>query len=182
MDFKSYGLTAEQLEKMQADYNAEVEKIKADAVKPFADYDSLKETLLKNANDIKDYEKNIKSLTKDKEIFEKKYNEALIDNAINQAFYNENIKHADLFASKVDKTLIRRDENGNLIGLQEQMNNIKEKYGDMWQAKENHLVGSTPQHSQTPTPQPKEPNLENMSIKERVKAWGQMINSNDRRY
>ncbi|WP_278683411.1 phage scaffolding protein, partial [Paraclostridium bifermentans] len=130
MDFTKYGLTEDQVKSLETEYNTEITKIKEEAVKPYADYETLKtnlnETQLKNTT----YQKDIKSLTKDKEQLQEKYNNSLMDNAINMGLIEEGIKYPDLFASKIDRNSVKL-EDGKVIGLKEQISTLKDKYADI---------------------------------------------------
>lgn len=168
MDFNKYGLTEEQIKALETEYNTEITKIKEEAVKPYADYETLKTNLneanLKNTS----YEKDIKSLTKNHEQLQEKYNNSLMDNAINMGLIEEGIKYPDLFACKIDRTSVKL-EDGKVIGLKEQISTLKDKYAD--------ILNPTPS-GKTPPPSgdPREPiDITQMSPEQIHKNWDKLF-------
>jgi len=131
MDFTKYGLSEDNLRLIQEDYKNHVEKVKKQAIEPYADYETLKSSLATYETNEKEYKKKINSLTKDKETLQGNYNNVLLDKDINDALYNANFKHIDLFSAKIDRSKLIRDDAGNILGLNEQINNLKETYKDL---------------------------------------------------
>lgn len=146
MDFNKYGLTEDQVKALETEYNTEITKIKEEAVKPYADYEIIKTNLNEANQKVNSYEKDIKSLNKNQEQLQEKYNNSLMDNAINMGLIEEGIKHPDLFASKIDRTSVKL-EDGKVIGLKEQISTLKDKYADILNPSPS---GKTPPPSSDP--------------------------------
>jgi chromosome segregation ATPase len=184
MDFSKYGLTEDNLKLIQEDYKKHIEKIKKDTLEPYADYENLKNALATYETNEKEYKKQINNLTKDKQTLELNYNNALLDKDINSAFYNENIKHVELFASKIDKSKLVRNEAGQIVGLKEQIDSLKETYKDLniTNTPAATTVGATPPASAF-NAEPVPVDYSKLSREEAVRAYAQeMKNAGKRRF
>ena len=179
MDFTKYGLDEENLKKIKEDYQKHIEVEKAKAIEPYSDYETLKTSLETYKTNEKELNKKINTLSKDKDTLQSQYDNSVLDNAINSAFYNENIKHADLFAAKIDRSKLVKDESGNIIGLNEQIASIKETYKDLLDKPAPGTVGATPQtssyqHENIPI------NYDNLSREDAVAAYKREMQQNNR--
>ncbi|CEK30263.1 phage minor structural GP20 [[Clostridium] sordellii] len=89
---------------------------------------------------IKKHEDTIKTLKEDSQ---KKIRSLTIDSAINNLLTKSKAKHSDLLATKFDREKIEIDDQGNVIGLDEQLNDLKKTYKDMFEVS---LSGGTPKN------------------------------------
>lgn len=144
MDFSKYGLQPEQIIELENTYKQEIEKIKAKVKEPFADYDSLKSTIQELQSADKKTKKEMANLQGLNEALNKKLNDSVLDNAINKAFFEKGIKDVELFGSQIDKAKISTNENGEFIGLNEQLDSVLTKYAHLLEPK-NELKGRSPQ-------------------------------------
>ena len=144
MDFSKYGLQPDQIIELENTYKQEVEKIKAKVKEPFADYDSLKSTIQELQSADKKTKKEMANLQGLNEALNKKLNDSVLDNAINKAFFEKGIKDVELFGSQIDKAKITLNENGEFIGLNEQLDSVLTKYAHLLEPK-NELKGRSPQ-------------------------------------
>ena len=55
-----------------------------------------------------------------------------IDAAINKALADNNAKHAELLAGKIDREKLIVSDDGTVSGLDEQMKGLKESYKDLF--------------------------------------------------
>lgn len=144
MDFSKYGLQPDQIIELENTYKQEIEKIKAKVKEPFADYDSLKSTIQELQSADKKTKKEMANLQGLNEALNKKLNDSVLDNAINKAFFEKGIKDVELFGSQIDKAKISTNENGEFIGLNEQLDSVLTKYAHLLEPK-NELKGRSPQ-------------------------------------
>ena len=77
---------------------------------------------------IKTHEGTIKQLKAD---HEKEIKGMKIDAAINKALADNNAKHAELLAGKIDREKLIVSDDGTVSGLDEQMKGLKESYKDL---------------------------------------------------
>lgn len=143
MDFSKYGLQPDQIIELENTYKQEVEKIKAKVKEPYSDYDSLKSTIQELQSADKKTKKEMANLQGLNEALNKKLNDSVLDNAINKAFFEKGIKDVELFGSQIDKTKITTNENGEFIGLNEQLDSVLTKYAHLL-APRNELKGRSP--------------------------------------
>lgn len=144
MDFSKYGLQPDQIIELENTYKQEIEKIKAKVKEPFADYDSLKSTIQELQSADKKTKKEMANLQGLNEALNKKLNDSVLDNAINKAFFEKGIKDVELFGSQINKAKISTNENGEFIGLNEQLDSVLTKYAHLLEPK-NELKGRSPQ-------------------------------------
>lgn len=110
------------------DFNAKVKELGAandtikDLKKNNADNGELQKT-------IKTHEGTIKQLKAD---HEKEIKGMKIDAAINKALADNNAKHAELLAGKIDREKLIVSDDGTVSGLDEQMKGLKESYKDLF--------------------------------------------------
>lgn len=78
---------------------------------------------------IKTHEGTIKQLKAD---HEKEIKGMKIDAAINKALADNNAKHAELLAGKIDREKLIVSDDGTVSGLDEQMKGLKESYKDLF--------------------------------------------------
>lgn len=169
MDFTKYGLTPEQITELENAHQSELAK----AIAPYSDYEMLKSTLESNNNSLTQVQKDLKGSKKLIEQLTEQLNDSLLDNAINKAFFDKGIKDTDLFSTQIDKTKISKGENGEFIGLQEQLDAVTTKYAHLINKEpENPLKGSNPSPSQ---PQPKPPTLDDMLKDFSPDKWQEFI-------
>lgn len=143
MDFSKYGLQPEQIIELENTYKQEIEKIKAKVKEPFSDYDSLKSTIQELQSADKKTKKEMANLQGLNEALNKKLNDSVLDNAIAKAFFEKGVKDVDLFGSQIDKTKITTNENGEFIGLNEQLDSVLTKYAHLLEPR-NELKGRSP--------------------------------------
>ncbi len=93
-----------------------------DLKKNNADNEELQKT-------IKTHEGTIKQLKAD---HEKEIKGMKIDAAINKALADNNAKHAELLAGKIDREKLIVSDDGTVSGLDEQMKGLKESYKDLF--------------------------------------------------
>ncbi|GAA0735419.1 phage scaffolding protein [Clostridium oceanicum] len=94
-------------------------------------------------NIIMQHEDTIKNLKHDSEV---KIRKLTLDTAINEALMKNKVKHAELLLSKFDRDKLVINDDGKVIGLDEQLNKFKETYKDMFGAR---LKGATPLNPDT---------------------------------
>lgn len=105
-------------------YNGKVKELETanktigDLKKNNADNEELQKT-------IKTHEGTIKQLKAD---HEKEIKGMKIDAAINKALADNNAKHAELLAGKIDREKLIVSDDGTVSGLDEQMKGLKESY------------------------------------------------------
>ena len=85
--------------------------------------------LKKNNADNEELQKTIKQLKAD---HEKEIKGMKIDAAINKALADNNAKHAELLAGKIDREKLIVSDDGTVSGLDEQMKGLKESYKDLF--------------------------------------------------
>ena len=85
-----------------------------------------------------DRDNTIKQIKKDGE---EKIKNMILDNAINNGLTKAGAKHSDLLSSKIDRTNLKVNEDGSVVGLDEQIKSCKETYKDLFEVT---LGGSTP--------------------------------------
>lgn len=78
---------------------------------------------------ISDHEATIKKMQAD---HEKELKNMKIDSAINKFLVDSKAKHPDLLSGKFDREKLQLTEDGNVIGLDEQVKALKETYKDMF--------------------------------------------------
>ena len=109
-------------------YNGKVKELETanktigDLKKNNADNEELQKT-------IKTHEGTIKQLKAD---HEKEIKGMKIDAAINKALADNNAKHAELLAGKIDREKLIVSDDGTVSGLDEQMKGLKESYKDLF--------------------------------------------------
>lgn len=109
-------------------YNAKVKELETanttigDLKKNNADNEELQKT-------IKTHEGTIKQLKAD---HEKEIKGMKIDAAINKALADNNVKHAELLAGKIDREKLIVSDDGAVSGLEEQIKGLKETYKDLF--------------------------------------------------
>lgn len=100
-----------------------------------AERDEQLKGLQDNSASLEDLQAKITELTelnaKTASDYEQKITNMKYDTAINKLF--ENNKYADLLIGKIDRNQLSIDENGEVTGLTEQFDGIKEKYADLLQ-------------------------------------------------
>lgn len=153
MDFSKYGLQPDQIIELENTYKQEIEKIKAKVKEPYSDYDSLKSTIQELQSSDKKNKKELSNLQDLNEALNKKLNDSVLDNAITKAFFQKGVKDVDLFGSQIDKTKITTNENGEFIGLNEQLDSVLTKYAHLLEPK-NELKGASPKLNSDSKPLP----------------------------
>lgn len=105
----------------------------ADLKKNHADNETLQQT-------IKDHEATIKTQRED---FEAKIRNVTLDTAINNWLANNKAKHSELLADRFDRDKLVIKESGEVEGLEEQGNGLKEAFKDLFTV-EKVLGGKQP--------------------------------------
>ena len=105
-------------------YNGKVKELET-ANKTIGDLKKNKEL----QKTIKTHEGTIKQLKAD---HEKEIKGMKIDAAINKALADNNAKHAELLAGKIDREKLIVSDDGTVSGLDEQMKGLKESYKDLF--------------------------------------------------
>lgn len=127
---KGLGLEQEAIDSIMAEYGKGVESLKGQvttltqerdtATEALKAYDGVDIEALKNANE---------SL---KEEYEGKIKNMKISGAIEKALTGAKAKHADLLIDKFNREKIKIDKEGNVSGIDEQLNSFKETYKDLF--------------------------------------------------
>lgn len=120
---------------------------------------------------VKEYEENIKSQKAD---YEAKVRNLTLDAAIEKALTVAKAKHIDLLSSKIERDKLIINNDNTITGLDEQLNNLKENYKDLFEAT---ISGTTPTNNESSSGVTKE-QFEKMGYKERVELY----NSNKELY
>lgn len=110
----------------------------ADLKKNNADNETLQQT-------IKDHEATIKTQRED---FEAKIRNMTLDTAINNWLANNKAKHSELLADRFDRDKLVIKESGEVEGLEEQGNGLKEAFKDLFTV-EKVLGGKQPPNPST---------------------------------
>lgn len=143
-------LDKEVIDKIFAEYGKTINPLKQENEKLKQEFESTKQELDK-ANEvlkgfdgvdvkalnsqIEEYKTSIKNMRKDNE---EKIKSITINNAIDSKFNSVPEKYRNLLKMQIDKTKISVDQNG-IIGLEEQFNNLKEQYADLFTVNETGL-------------------------------------------
>lgn len=140
-ELEDLGLSSEQVDSVM--------KLHGKSMTKYADYDELKaqnsalsEQVSKNDKDLKSLKKQIKdndpeSLTntikqlqdenkQTKADYESKLNGMKLDNAVNTALSDARVRNNKAAKAMLDMDAVQLDENGNLTGLDDQLNGLKE--------------------------------------------------------
>lgn len=128
-------------------YNAKVKELETanttigDLKKNNADNEELQKT-------IKTHEGTIKQLKAD---HEKEIKDMKIDAAINKALADNNVKHAELLAGKIEREKLIVSNDGTVSGLEEQIKGLKETYKDLFGQGISGIVPKNPEGTSTAT-------------------------------
>lgn len=136
-------------------YN-EVAETKKQLEETIKDRDKQLEELGKKAKGNEDLEKQIKDLQETNRTTKETYEAKIKDMAINSAIQSKltDTKYPDLLMTKFDKTKISMQEDGSIIGIDEQLTNIKEQYKDLFKP---DIVGNDPNNKYKNNPGVKNP-------------------------
>ncbi len=164
------GLEKDVIDKIMSENGADITKAKGDLESVVAERDKYK-------NDLSEYEKQLESLKKAtgnaKELQDKitelqesnkkvkaEYEESIksmkIDGAISLALKGSNAKYEDLISGKFDRSKITVADDGKIIGIDEQLKDIKKNYKDLF---EPELKGKEPDGKGS-SPEAKDPFIE----------------------
>lgn len=134
-----------------------------------------KEELDTKLSDALEQLKELDSLKNEKEILSNKVKEITINSAVDNWLSNNNAKHKSLLAFKL-KSNLEIDQEGNVLGLEEAGNALKEEYKDLFNAS---LTGGTkPINPPQVKTEITKDQFERMSYEERVS----LINENRELY
>lgn len=128
-------------------YNAKVKELETanttigDLKKNNADNEELQKT-------IKTHEGTIKQLKAD---HEKEIKDMKIDAAINKALADNNVKHAELLAGKIEREKLIVSNDGTVSGLEEQIKGLKETYKDLFGQGISGITPKNPEGTSTAT-------------------------------
>lgn len=121
----------------------EVSEAKKQLEETIKDRDKQLEDLGKKAKGNEDLEKQIKDLQETNRTTKETYEAKIKDMAINSAIQSKltDTKYPDLLMTKFDKAKISMQEDGSIIGIDEQLTSIKEQYKDLFVPK---ITGGDP--------------------------------------
>ena len=120
--------------------------------------DKQLEDLKKQAKDSEELQNQIKDLQTQNDETQKQYEQRIkeqkFDHALEQALMKEQAKNVRAAKALLDKEKISLDDNGNVIGLDEQLKAVKESDPYLFGPT---LKGSEPNKNQEPPPEPDNP-------------------------
>ncbi|MFM1573031.1 hypothetical protein EQF93_02650 [Helcococcus ovis] len=127
---KGLGLEQEAIEAIMAEYGNDVNSLKDKVSKLEEDKKSLEDSLKSfEGVDIKKLQEDNENL---KNTYENQIRDMKISGAIEKALTNAKAKHSDLLIGKFDKGKIKITKDGNIEGIDEQLNSFKETYKDLF--------------------------------------------------
>ena len=138
---KGLGLEQEAIEAIMAEYGNDVNSLKDKVGKLEEDKKSLEDSLKSfEGVDIKKLQEDNENL---KNTYENQIKDIKISNAIEKALSGANAKHSDLLIGKFDKGKIKITKDGNIEGIDEQLNSFKESYKDLFTSE---VTGKEPEN------------------------------------
>lgn len=153
------GLEKEVIDKVMAENGADIEVEKAKAVEATTKLENANKQLdeanntikdLKKSNGdnetlqtkVKEYEDTIKTQKAD---YESKVRNLTLDSAIEKALSTSKAKHTDLLSTRIDRDKLSINEDGTVIGLDEQLKGLKESYKDLFEEKISGIPPANPE-------------------------------------
>ncbi|MFL8968901.1 phage scaffolding protein [Helcococcus kunzii] len=136
---KGLGLEQEAIDSIMAEYGKDVEGLKNQVDRLTKERDAASKEL--EAYDGVDIE-NLKNASENlKQEYEGKIKNLKISGAIEKALTGAKAKHTDLLIDKFDREKIKIDKDGNITGINEQLNGFKETYKDLFTSE---VIGDEP--------------------------------------
>lgn len=153
------GLEKEVIDKVMAENGADIEVEKAKALETTSKLENANKQLdeanntikdLKKSNGdnetlqtkVKEYEDTIKTQKAD---YESKVRNLTLDSAIEKALSTSKAKHTDLLSTRIDRDKLSINEDGTVIGLDEQLKGLKESYKDLFEEKISGIPPANPE-------------------------------------
>lgn len=141
---KGLGLEQAVIDSIMSEYGTDVEGLKSQIATLMKEKDTATEALKAyNGVDVEALKNASEAL---KQEYEGKLKDMRIDGAIEKALSGAKAKHTDLLMDKFDREKIEIDKDGNIKGIEEQLNAFKETYKDLFKV---DVSGSDPANPET---------------------------------
>ncbi len=141
---KGLGLEQSAIDSIMAEYGTDVEGLRNQITTLTKERDTTTEALKKFDGVDVEALKNASEALKNE--YEGKIRDMKIDGAIEKALSGAKVKHTDLLMDKFDREKIEIDKDGNIKGIEEQLNVFKETYKDLFKAE---VSGGNPANPET---------------------------------
>lgn len=151
---KEHGVNEEVIEKVKADSRNEnmIPKKRFDEVnEKMKNYKKQVEELEGSSTDVEELKEKVKSLQAELQNKDAEHQESIknmkYDSAIGKVL--SNCKYSELLIDKFDRTKLSIDENGEVVGINEQYETLKEKYSDLLGSAKVNIKGVEPNKTGT---------------------------------